>query len=123
MTDPRYRQKGFTKQLAHVVEECGEFLAAAGKTQRWGLQSVDPTGGAKKVFNEHGAQVKETNEQWLRRELADLIETSIRLAATMDGGGSADVVVPRGLLALVVDAAEDGKSHGPAVERVRRMLK
>ncbi len=42
MSDPRFLQDGFEKQLAHLIEECGEVLAAAGKTQRFGLDSVNP---------------------------------------------------------------------------------
>jgi len=40
--DTRFLQDGFDKQLSHVIEECGEVLAAAGKTQRWGRESVNP---------------------------------------------------------------------------------
>jgi hypothetical protein len=42
MSDPRFLQQGFDKQLAHVVEECGEVISAAGKTQRWGPSSINP---------------------------------------------------------------------------------
>lgn len=75
MSDPRFFQEGFEAQLAHVVEECGEVLAAAGKTQRHGRQSVNP-------FLPEEQQ--ETNEDWLRRELKDLKEAIARLEATMD---------------------------------------
>lgn len=74
MGDPRFLQKGFDKQLSHVIEECGEVLAAAGKTQRWGRESVNPLVPLSQ---------KETNENWLRRELKDLKEAIERLQKTM----------------------------------------
>lgn len=73
MSDRRFLQEGFDKQLAHVVEECGEVLAAAGKTQRWGRKSVNP------LIPE---DAQETNESWLVRELRDLDEAIGRLLAT-----------------------------------------
>ncbi len=63
MTDQRFIQTGFDKCLAHVVEECGEVLAAAGKTQRWGPHSVNPL---------LPVEQQETNINWLRREIAAL---------------------------------------------------
>ena len=75
MSDQRFLQTGFDKQLAHVVEECGEVLAAAGKTQRWGRDSVNPL---------LPVDQQETNEAWLRREIADLDGALKRLLTTMD---------------------------------------
>jgi NTP pyrophosphatase (non-canonical NTP hydrolase) len=75
MSDPRFLQEGFDKQLAHVVEECGEVLAAAGKTQRWGWFSTNPLLPPEK---------RETNLVWLRRELRDLKEAIARLEATIE---------------------------------------
>lgn len=64
MTDPKYlRANDVPFALAHVAEECGEVLAALGKCQRWGLQSVNP---------ELPADQQETNEAWLLREIVDL---------------------------------------------------
>lgn len=63
MTDPKYLRPGPTFAIAHLVEECGEVLAAAGKSQRWGLYSVNP---------ELPADQQETNCAWLLRELDDL---------------------------------------------------
>lgn len=74
MSDKRFLQKGFNKQLAHVVEECGEVLAAAGKTQRWGRDSVNP------LIPE---EEQETNEDWLVRELYDCKEAIERLLKTI----------------------------------------
>jgi NTP pyrophosphatase (non-canonical NTP hydrolase) len=75
MSDPRFLQAGFDKQLAHLVEECGEVLAAAGKTQRWGWASVNP------LLPE---VEQERNLVWLRRELGDLKEAIARLEATIE---------------------------------------
>lgn len=75
MSDARFLQQGFDKQLAHLVEECGEVLAAAGKTQRWGPLSVNP-------LLPPGEQ--ETNIVWLQREMADLRQALDRLSATME---------------------------------------
>jgi len=38
----KYLRDDFDSVLAHAVEECGEFIAAAGKTQRWGRRSFNP---------------------------------------------------------------------------------
>lgn len=75
MSDARFLQRGFDKQLAHLVEEAGEVLAAAGKTQRWGPHSVNP------LIPE---AEQETNIVWLRRELADLKGAIQRLEETME---------------------------------------
>lgn len=63
MADTRYLRPGPDFAIAHLVEECGEVLAAAGKAQRWGLDSVNP---------EIPANQQETNRDWLLRELRDL---------------------------------------------------
>ncbi len=75
MSDTRFLQEGFDKQLAHVIEECGEVLAAAGKTQRWGPTSVNPLLPIEK---------QETNITWLKRELIDLKNAIARLEQTME---------------------------------------
>jgi hypothetical protein len=74
MSDPRFLQDGFDKNLAHFIEECGEALAAAGKTQRWGRNSVNPLLPKRQ---------QETNEAWLRRELRDVEEAIDRLRTAM----------------------------------------
>lgn len=71
MSDKRFLQHGFDKCLAHAVEECGEFLAAAGKTQRWGATSVNPL---------IPVGDRETNLAWLRCEMQDVYEAMDRLA-------------------------------------------
>jgi NTP pyrophosphatase (non-canonical NTP hydrolase) len=80
MSDPRFLQDGFEKQLAHLVEECGEVLAAAGKTQRWGVNSVNPL---------LPPEQQETNGDWLFREIVDLDEAIGRLLKTMGRARSA----------------------------------
>lgn len=75
MSDNRFLQQGFFNQLAHLVEECGEVLAAAGKTQRWGWASVNP-------LIPVGEQ--ESNLLWLKREMGDLKEAIQRLEATIE---------------------------------------
>lgn len=64
MSDARYlKPDDIDFCLAHLVEEAGEVLAAAGKTQRWGLHSVNPT---------LPKTMQETNGAWILRELDDL---------------------------------------------------
>lgn len=75
MSDPRFFQKGFNKQLAHLVEECGEVLAAAGKTQRWGPHASNPL---------IPMEQREENIDWLKRELNDLKEVIERLEKTIE---------------------------------------
>lgn len=70
MSDPRFLQNGPDKRLAHLIEECGEVLAAAGKTQRWGWKSVNPL---------LPPEEQEENVTWLRREMCDLREAMDRL--------------------------------------------
>ncbi len=63
MADPRFFQEGFDKVLIHVIEECGEVLAAAGKTLRFGPESYNP------LLPEED---RELNIDWLLREITDL---------------------------------------------------
>lgn len=70
MSDPRFLQDGFDKRLSHLIEECGETLAAAGKLQRWGAHSVNP------LLPE---SEQETNLVWLRDEMDDLRQAIDRL--------------------------------------------
>lgn len=63
MTDPKYMRPGLPFALGKAVEEAGEFLAAAGKTLRWGWNSYNP---------ELPKAERETNAAWVKREMADL---------------------------------------------------
>ena len=40
--DARFIKYDFDSSLGHFIEECGEVLAAAGKTVRFGPLSVNP---------------------------------------------------------------------------------
>lgn len=60
---PEYEPKDDAQRIAYFIEECGEVLAAAGKTLRWGLHSYNP---------EIPEAEREANGVWLRRELRDL---------------------------------------------------
>jgi len=60
---PQYEPITTDEKLGYLVEECGEVLAAVGKTQRWGLESVNP---------EIPVAQQETNREWVLRELKDL---------------------------------------------------
>lgn len=66
---PEYKPKTIEQKLGYLVEECGEVLAAVGKTQRWGLNSVNP---------ELIEDPAETNRDWVLRELIDL-ERAIKI--------------------------------------------
>ncbi len=59
---PEYQPITVDQKLGYLVEECGEVLAAVGKTQRWGLDGRNPEPGAS----------PETNREWILRELSDL---------------------------------------------------
>lgn len=84
MSDPRYLRPGAPFALAHVVEECGEVLAAAGKCQRWGMDSVNP---------ELPPAEQETNRDWLLRELADLDGAVMRLRREIQPPAAANPLV------------------------------
>lgn len=66
---PEYRPTTTKQKFGYLVEECGEVMAATGKTLRWGLESYNP---------ELPPQLQETNREWLMRELTDLTR-AIRL--------------------------------------------
>lgn len=59
---PEYMPITIDEKLGYLVEECGEVLHAVGKTQRWGLEGFNPEPGAS----------RETNREWILRELSDL---------------------------------------------------
>lgn len=54
---------GLDHALGRAIEEAGEVLAALGKTVRFGW------GGSNPLIPE---EERETNEAWVRREVADL---------------------------------------------------
>lgn len=55
---PQYEPKTFEQTLGYLIEEAGEVLPAAGKTLRWGHESVNP---------ELPPEEQETNAAWLKR--------------------------------------------------------
>lgn len=63
MTDPKYMRPGLPFAMGKAVEEAGEFLAAMGKTMRWGWDSTNP---------ELPGHARETNCVWVQREMQDL---------------------------------------------------
>lgn len=72
MSKPQYLRQNLDFCLAHIAEECGEVIAAYGKSQRWGLFSVNP---------ELPLEQQETNLSWIRREVRDLKEAIDRFEA------------------------------------------
>lgn len=70
----RYRSNSPSQALAHLSEECGELVAAIGKTMRWGSQSVNP---------ELPPEQQETNIDWVRREIRD-VERAIAAFRKLD---------------------------------------
>lgn len=79
MAHEEFRQHGCpAKALSHLIEECGEVLAAAGKTQRFGFLSTNPL---------LPPEQRETNAAWLRREVADLKLSIEKLEHEMAAAG------------------------------------
>jgi len=60
---PQYEPQTLETAIAYLVEECGKVLAAAGKSLRWGVDSVNP---------ELLPDKQERNIEWLLREMEDL---------------------------------------------------
>jgi hypothetical protein len=72
VSDPKYLRSDLGSLLGHFIEECGESLAAAGKTLRRGLDSSNPElppGWSGRV--------------WLLRELDDLELAITRLRPSL----------------------------------------
>lgn len=78
---PQYEPKTLDQALGYMVEEAGEVLAAIGKSQRWGLDSFNP---------EIPVAQRETNADWLWRELHDLEGAYVRLAGFLRRAGYRD---------------------------------
>lgn len=64
----KYAPRTNDEKIGYLVEECGEVLAAAGKSIRWGLRSFNP---------ELPKAKRELNRDWLARELKDLEEAIV----------------------------------------------
>ena len=65
-----FLQEGLENKLNHFIEECGEAVAIAGKTLRWGLESTNPL---------LPIEQQETNKTRLEEEVGDVIFTAKRL--------------------------------------------
>lgn len=64
MAHEEFRQHGSVHSaVAHLIEESGEVMAAAGKCLRFGWASVNPL---------LPPEEQETNIEWLVREVEDL---------------------------------------------------
>lgn len=71
--NPKYLRDDLDSLFSHVIEECGEVIAASGKTLRWGPHSYNPE------INDGP-----TNVAWLYRELVDLKFTLGRLIPALE---------------------------------------
>jgi NTP pyrophosphatase (non-canonical NTP hydrolase) len=78
MAHAEFSPKGLEDSLAHLIEECGEVLSAAGKSQRFGLESVNP------LLPE---EEREANVVWLMREMADLQSAINRVRKELHDNG------------------------------------
>jgi len=72
MTHDKYVEitKTTEQMFGRVIEEAGETLAAAGKIIRFGWYSYNP---------ELPVDERETNREWLRREMRDLGHAMFKL--------------------------------------------
>ena len=75
MTDQRYMRPGLDFARGKAIEECGELLAALGKSLRWGWESANP---------ELPVKDRETNVAWVRREMADVRQALDNLEKELD---------------------------------------
>lgn len=78
MTDDKYMRSGMAFAVGKLVEECGELQAALGKTLRWGWNEYNP---------EVAVSDRETNEEWVRREMADVEGAILNLKTELDKRG------------------------------------
>ena len=74
---PEYEPLTIEQKLGYLVEECGEVQAAIGKTFRWGLDSYNPEPGAS----------RETNLDWVLREIDDLEGAIARVREALNWDG------------------------------------
>lgn len=72
---PKYEPKTVAQTLGYLIEECGEVLAATGKTIRWGVDSANPD-----IRLDH----RESNRDWILRELKDLEGAVMRAREALD---------------------------------------
>lgn len=75
MTQQKYMRPGLGFARGKAIEELGELQAALGKSLRWGWQSYNP---------ELPPEKRETNDAWVRREIADVRGALDNLEREMD---------------------------------------
>lgn len=75
MSASKYIRHDYQHSFGHLVEESGELIAALGKTLRWGPDSYNP---------ELPPEQRETNADWVRREIADLRGALDRFEAALN---------------------------------------
>lgn len=63
MVDPRFVKTGREQAKDRLIEECGELVAALGKTGRFGWASYNPL---------LPLEERELNIDWVRREMNDV---------------------------------------------------
>ena len=77
--DQKWLPTTIESQLAHVIEECGEVLAAAGKIQRFGWNNFNP---------DAPKDERESNFRVLLREMDDLEQAMRSLRQGMKERGA-----------------------------------
>lgn len=73
--NPKYAPKSDLDTFGYLVEECGEVLQAVGKALRWGLESANP---------ELPEEQRETNRDWILRELQDVERAVFLMRARLE---------------------------------------
>ena len=63
MANSKYLPKDHNQRFFRAIEEAGEFLQAAGKAGRWGMDNFNP---------DVPPDRRETNAAWVKREMLDL---------------------------------------------------
>lgn len=74
MTDPKYMRPSLGFAVGKTIEELGELQVALGKTLRWGWDSYNP---------ELLPAERESNAEWVKREMADVREAIDNLELEM----------------------------------------
>ena len=70
----QYIQEGLQHARGRAIEECGELIAALGKSVRFGWLACNP---------ELPADKQEANFEWVARELGDVMDALSRLKNEM----------------------------------------
>lgn len=98
--DQKYMRPGLSFAMGKAIEEAGEFLAALGKTQRWGFYSTNPELGPE----------SEINANWIAREMSDLRDALDNLERHM---------TPQMMARYCPACAENDPSPAPAEGRTK----